>query len=599
MSEIDHHLRRQVNEVQHAVAALDHTLGLVNQQVYDIGNKQQESHDKLLELRDEFRRHVARTERIANLQRAETRVGALQGELEHQFGHHKVVRRTAVGMLQAFDVGLVSEETVREVGEQLMVQTPRYWLAPVLVALAAWAGDDQDLCGRAIEEAFRRSPDRTSLFMALVLRRQGRRASSVRWLRHYLAAQDPAALGRDFAVILEAISHGAFGPAGLELVRDFLDRCRRQLLSDESMQRAQVDRWRHELESLVGTVPAAARFPRLAEVSPQWPQMDTALVRAESHRSVVDKYTAMLAEEIVPNDRLEDAVDDILDRLVAEYDTEELPLRRELARSQAVIAHDGDLEAATRTVDAGSAALESTLDYLTIQTTAALDPAAIGVSRSTQRIAVSACHEWLGTAHAEFTRDYRLVVPSDVEAAFEGTHNPGAQAFQLPRWTGSFTRPLEDLERSLVDHWDRHGKPYIDGFAFNWGKALVLPIAVLSAVLLVFGVCGSIGFGLLAAVLGGGIWALVLYSQSQAAQRRQSEAAELIARARQDSLAQLRGAHAELTDWTSQFKAADGTEAQVRTLIAELASAGQTVSPYERRTVAAAEQGHRADRSMA
>src|SRR5205814_3416103 len=132
------------------------------------------------------------------------------------------VRRSAVGILQAFDVGLISEQTAQTVSEQLMIQAPRYWLAPVLVALAAWSRDEQSLGERAVETAFQRSPAKTSLFMALVLRRQGRYDSAGRWLRHYLAAQDPTALGRDFAVILESIAQGAFGPAGLQLIQEFL-----------------------------------------------------------------------------------------------------------------------------------------------------------------------------------------------------------------------------------------------------------------------------------------------------------------------------------------------------------------------------------------
>jgi hypothetical protein len=583
MGDTDYTLRRQVGELQNMVVQVNQMVGQVSGQVASVGQKAQETDDRLRKLAQDFESFVLHAQRTANVQRAETRIGVLEAQVDHQFGHHKVVRRSAVGVLQGFDTGLVSEETVRAVSEQLMIQNPRYWLAPVLVALGAWAADERELCDRAVQEAFRRSPGRTSLFMALVLRRQGRRESAVRWLRHYLAAQDPNALGRDFAVILECIAQGAFGPAGLELVQERLDAWRDLLLNDEAKQQAQVDRWRAEVESHTGG-PSGNRYPRLAAVSPQWPQMDRVLAAAAAHRPLIDKYSALAAEEISGQDRLEDAVDDILDRLVNEYDDEELPLRRELALNAAVIRHHGDEEASRRDVDADSASLETTLDYLTIQTSSALNPAAIGVSRSTQRIAVASCHEWFARAHAVFTKDYREMLPPNVEAVFESSHNIGATAFKLPRWSGSFTQPMEQLERSLAEHWDRTAQPVIDGMAFDWRRKAILPAVVVVVALVVLTACARVP-GFLIALAAGGVWALVLYNQSQAAAKRQQEARDFFARAKQDSITQLRGAGAELTDWSMAFREADSQEQAVRGLIGDLATAGNAASPFESRVV--------------
>ena len=50
-----------------------------------------------------------------------------------------------------------------------MISTPDYWLAPVLVALAAWINNNRDLAERAIREAVKRDNEHTSLAMALIL----------------------------------------------------------------------------------------------------------------------------------------------------------------------------------------------------------------------------------------------------------------------------------------------------------------------------------------------------------------------------------------------------------------------------------------------
>lgn len=590
MSDVDSYLGRQVAEVNNLVLQLDRNLkqldgkvGGVAQDVVAIGTAQQETRNELLEFRDEFLAFVGEARKTSNIQRAETRIGTIQDQVAHEFGHHKVVRRTAVGILQAFDVGLVSEETVHAVAEELMIQTPRYWLAPALVALSAWSEDNQSLCERAVEEAFRRSASRTSLFFALVLRRQHRQQGAVRWLRHYLNVQDPLSLGRDFAVILESISQGAFGPLGRKVVQETLGRWREVLSNDSAVQAVQVQRWRTEIESFRAPT-AGSDFPQLAAVSPQWRSLAAALSGAEAHQQILDRYRALMSEEITPSDRLEDAVDDILDRLVSEYDNEELPLRRELSYNMAVVSHNGDLAAAQRAAELDSASLEETLDYLTIQTTSALNPSSIGVSRATQRVAVAACHPWFAEAHSGFSASYRAQLPSDVEAVFDTSHSIGAQVFELPRWSGSFTAPMEALEESLDDHWYQHTRPFVDSLGYDVKKAAIVPSIVLTLVFII-AMALDPAFGLIVTALVGGIWAMIFYSRYQAGLKAKASAEEILQKGKQDSLTQLRAAGAELTDWTSRFRRADAVESAVHTMVGSFATAGHGATPFEQRSV--------------
>ncbi|MBK7625519.1 MAG: hypothetical protein IPJ14_23395 [Kineosporiaceae bacterium] len=585
MAELDvSSLNRVLGRIQNQISDLSSEITVVGGHVMHVGQETALTRSELGQLRLDFEQFVAQAERIANIQRAETKIVGLHDEVEHKFGHHKIVRRSAIGVLQQFDTGLVSEDTVRDIGEQLMIQTPRYWLAPVLVALAAWAADNQDLCNRAVEEAFRRSPDKASLFFALVLRRQGRQEAAVRWLRHYLRGLDPTSLGRDFAVILESISQGAFGPAGRELVAETLEGWRAALAHDAEVNDAQVKRWIAECEERTPVVETSA-YPRLAKISPQWPVLRTALSGAQAQRALLDKYGAMASEEIPVNVRLEDAVDDILDRLVQEYDTDELPLRRELAFNRAVIDHGGDLTRAKVTADAESAGLEETLDYLTIQSTSALRPEHIGVSRATQRMAVGACQEWFTEAHNRFTFGYRSALPSDVEAHLDYQHTIASKVFNLPLWKGSFTTQMDQLEQDLGAHWDLHAKPYIDSFAFNWQRAAILPAAV-AGLLFVLLVGASPGAALIVAAIVGGVWGFIIYRRHTKALEAQRQATNTIMQAKQQSVAELRGAGAELTDWSSRYTQADSCEPQTRQLIASLATFAHGRSDFDGRVVA-------------
>jgi hypothetical protein len=579
MADLERTILNEVRDVERLVIRLEQGVGQVGMQVATVSQQAADTRSELQRLTAEFQKYVLDAQKTANVQRAETKIVGVEAQLEHQFGHYKVVRNIAIGVLQDFDNGLVSNDTMRQASEQRVIETPGYWLAPVLVALNAWLSNDPERCSLAIEEANRRSPAKTALFMALTLRRQGREESSLRWLRHYLGALDPSGLGREFAMILESVSQGAFGPAGVALIQERLDEWRDRLLRDEGRRQAQVTRWRAEIDQHPGSS-SAANYPRLAVVSPQWPQMDAALGKAGAHENLIRKYSAMAAEEPTPAERLEDQVDDILDLLVRGYDEEELPLRRQHAEHEAVVRHEGDLAAAKRSLDTDLLALDKRLDYLTIQSESALAPDKLGVSRATQRMAVSSCHEWFAQAHAAYSRDYRAAIPPNVDAVFHGQHNLAGTVFQLPQWVGSFTEPMEKLERSLADHWERAAKPFIDGLAYKWGTNLIAPIAI-SVVLLI---CAfSQPAVLLLLLLVGGGWGLYLWSQSQSAVRRQEEVRNLLAQAKQDSLQQLRGAGAEVVDWSNAFKRADSRETAVRALITDLALAGNTASPYERR----------------
>lgn len=582
MADFGPQLARQMREIESLVVQVSQNVDRVGTEVVAVGTAQQRAHDDLRQLRAEFVAFTEASERRAAVQLAETKIGQLQDKIEHTFGHHKVVRRTATGLLQAFDSGLVSDDTVRTVSEQLMIQTPRYWLAPALVALSAWSADEPALCERAVAEAYRRSPAKTSLLFTLVLRRQQRLDTSARWLAHYLRAQDPAALGRDFAVILEAVALGAFGPAGRAIV-DETRAAWADALADSDTVQMQVSRWRFEVEDL-RELPQDRDFPSLAAISPDWPTLKGALGAAEGHELLLSKYEAIMAEPTPFRDRIEDAMDDILDRLVTEYDNEELPLRRELAYNEAVAERNGDVVAAKAESDAFAAVFEETQDYLTIQTFSALDPSAIGVSKATQKIAIAFCRPWFAEAHDQATRAYRQHLPSDVGVKFDGNHNVGAAVFRLPEWQGRLSTGLPELEKSLSAHWDANSANFIASLGYPVAKKLVVPAVVTVAAAVIGFLINSV-LGLVVTVALAGIYGFVINRDYQKCLKNQQEARRLLATWKDESLRQLRAASAELTDWGSRFQDADQKADDVRTFITSLETATHGATPYERRPV--------------
>ncbi|MFT4298208.1 MAG: hypothetical protein QM597_01005 [Aeromicrobium sp.] len=448
--------------------------GEVGQVRRDIGGVQSDvatTRQELMALRHEFSEFLQRHERQRLVQLAETRLGTLKADLEREYGHYGVVRRTSVGILQAFDIGNVRNKTVHELSEELMIQTPRYWLAPALVALAAWSKDDQELAEKSIEAAFARDSKKTSLFFALVLRRQARLADAARWLRHYFVSLDPRALTREFAVLLEAAAQDGFGPEGRELVLEHLTRWRDILRDEPELVTAQVEKWRHEVETHRGTIDDSM-YSHLAHHSPGWPVVKSVLEAASAHGYVTATYTEVRDATATLSASVADRLDDLLELLVTEFDGEELPLRREVLYQEAIIQHDGDEDRAKQQADLDVAALDEVIDALSLQTHTALTPDLLGVSVSTQQVAVGACKEDFTSAIGQFSRDYRAQWPERVQFVLDGNHSSHAQAFQFGTWTVESDTPPDQAETSLATHWEQVFAAFIESRTFRWSRVI-------------------------------------------------------------------------------------------------------------------------------
>ena len=168
-------------------------------------------YDEIGSLAQEFHEFVNLQQKANRLGQAETRLVKIRQEIEKKYGHYDIVRRTTTGILQADDLGIVKKETISTATEELMISTPGYWLAPCLVALAAWINDQPELAEKAVKEGIRRNDEKTSLFFALICRRANRKNACLKWTQRYLANQDEENLDRNSIVILDAFASGLLG----------------------------------------------------------------------------------------------------------------------------------------------------------------------------------------------------------------------------------------------------------------------------------------------------------------------------------------------------------------------------------------------------
>ncbi|MCL2656541.1 MAG: hypothetical protein FWD62_03795 [Betaproteobacteria bacterium] len=344
----------------------------------------------------------------------------MRQKLETDFGYYAEVRRQATGILQAADVNVVRAETIKAATEGLMLSAPRYWLAPALVALAAWFSDQKDLSRRALTEALRRDDEKTSLFFALIARRAGRANACRTWLDRYFAMQDPKLLDRQSVVLVDALAGGIFGGE----VRLQCTRRIESWIEELSLQAGFIDAQRQQwkdglLIKLPGT-DHAATYSHLKRFSPTWNNLNLSLRQAELHEAILNHFTGIFDGPLTPARNVEVAVDNLLDSLVKNFDDEELPLRREDRLNQLIIEQAGNRQAAESLQALEVKALDEQVSFTQLLTNAAMTPELSHATRATQRYATALSRTWIREAHDDLTTSFRAHVPTNVALLIEG-----------------------------------------------------------------------------------------------------------------------------------------------------------------------------------
>jgi multisubunit Na+/H+ antiporter MnhC subunit len=446
--------------------------------------------DELNDLKKAVSNYVDEYKRIEAVQRAEIKKNTVAAEIDREFGHYRVVRRTSVGTLQALDIGNVTDSTVQQISEELMIQTPKYWLAPAIVAVAAWTRDDKEISEKSVNAAFSRDKAKTALFFALVLRREGRLEAATAWLKVYFTSMDPKSLGREFAVILECITSGAFGAEGIEFVTDKLQEWNALLREDEDEVSKQIAKWQDSIKAKAD-VPDVKQYEDLKILSPDWPKLEAQLISANGLFNFKNEIDALKDKTVVKNTKLVELLDDILERLVREYDVEELPRRREIAALQAVIDSEGREDEGKILNELSQSGLEEKLSLLQIQGVCVFAPETIGVGIGTTKAALGASRDIAREAVSKYSRDYREKAIHQANLVFDEKHSNYAQTYNYVGYRTTTAASEETDRKGVTDAWMATFAIYIESLKFNM-KKMVAPIVIAAIITALFFIGGPV-----------------------------------------------------------------------------------------------------------
>lgn len=338
-----------IRNLGHRVDVLDSHVVSVDAHVSGVESEVSRVRSELAELRQDFQLMMDEQRRASALEQAATELVSVRQEMEKKFGNYSVVRNTMVGILQATDAALVRKATISTVSEELMISTPDYWLAPVLVALAAWINNNRDLAERAIAEAVRRDNEHTSLAMALICRRNHRTSTCYEWLSRYFSTQNAARIDADSMVYIDAYINGIFGPDEKHLCDDYMSRWITQIQSQTpQFEERQSQSWAEYFKGYEQS--GGSKYPALKAVVKEFGYIDKYLGKIGAMEKISESFEGIRGAEVDAR-TLAEQVDSRLMELVNSDDPKERQLREQEEYLLAVKACEGDVAKARSLVD--------------------------------------------------------------------------------------------------------------------------------------------------------------------------------------------------------------------------------------------------------
>lgn len=550
MAEITSINPADLTRIERNLGAIHEDLGVINSGVETVNDNVQVVYDEIGSLAQDFHAFVKAQELSNRLNQAETRLVKIRQELEKKYGHYDVVRRTTTGILQADDLGVVKKETISTATEELMISTPNYWLAPCLVALAAWINNQPELAEKAVREGIKRDDEKTSLFFALICRRAERKDACLKWTQRYLANQNEENLDRKTIIVLDAFASGLLGADSEGVVSRQMSEWLDHLSDKPGFIEQQTKQW-SEAINLKRKPIENNSYTYLKEYSHTWPALQDILEGAMLHAEILSYFTNIFEQE-VSTASIKKQLDDILNTLVTDFDDEELPLRKKEKFEQFVVDFNGDEKRAQQNMNIEQTAFETTKDFTQLLTDAAMKQESSHASASTQKFAIALTKEWIINAYNDIIAQNRMKIPNEIEInvdTFNGKTTDGQNEQEL---ISTFNLMVDQEKNRALAYTQLTG---FERFCLFGGGAI-------AAIGIIMFITGSSFLGIIAVIAGIGM-IINHFSKKKRVEERQQNIIAQFEEKRENGSQIIRAVLAEVVDFRAEFRKKDGESQKV------------------------------------
>lgn len=478
------HLERRVDQVADSTYRIERSLQETNVKVDELRAELGNVNKDLQELRNGFEAFVNENRKAAALQKAATELVRVRQEIEQRFGNYKVVRETMLGVLQATDLALVKKTTISQVTEELMLSTPDYWLAPCLVAVSAWIGNDRDLASRAIAEAVKRDEEKTALAMALICRRNNRTATCYEWLSLYFAKQSAAHFTESNFTYLNAYLNGVFGPDEKHMCDDYVAKWMKEVQSNgEDIEKKQTELWSAYCKDF--TVDLDGQFPQMQSCVTEYDKIMEYVSRINSVDKIAGNFSRMKHIE-VDQQKLKKDIDQTLVTLISRYDEKEEPLRKEEKYLLAVRQFDGDTTAAKAAVLAADRRrTEETIDLIGQMTNVIVKKEETRPSE--KKTAVSFLSSYIKNGFENYITEKKSDFPQQITLQIEGWSGTTTDGSNAAALKVEFAQYMEQRRAEKIEEIHSKNPKKMQTLAIILavlGVVMLVPLTVVGIVLL-------------------------------------------------------------------------------------------------------------------
>ena len=156
----------------------------------------------------------------------------------------------------------------------------------------------------------------------------------------------------------------------------------------------------------------------MKKYSKTWPILQDIMEGAELHNRIFEYFENIFAQE-TQTGTVKEQLDEILTSLVADFDDEELPLRKKERFEQMVADFRGDEQRAKANMAIEETAFETHKDFTQLLTDAAMKPESSHASVSTQKFSLALSKEWISNAYHDVIAENRMKIPNDIDINFD------------------------------------------------------------------------------------------------------------------------------------------------------------------------------------
>ena len=438
-----------LSPVIRAVNQLSGEMGSIAARVEDSNNKIEKIDKEVVDIRSTVNSLTDRFREMMNQQQksfAATEIVRVRQELQSKFGHYEKIRKNTIGILQANDLALVKEETISSSTEELMLSAPGYWLAPALVALAAWISDDPALANRAIAEAIKRDEEKTYLMFALICRRAGRLNASSQWLGRYFELQDPHNMNDTVINMIDAYSNNLFGQSRDAVCEDSIENWMREIKQMPGFMKEQIDQWTAIFDAHLIPI-IDDEYRELSKILQEKEALFNVTARVRNMYSILDMFVSIM-NATEDSGSLSEMIDECLYNLVKNYDKEEAPLKKEEQYYSAVIKCGGDTYRAQRMMDAVALPADHKVNFAEQLSKAAMATGELGASSSFRKTSLRLLEKEavISSSFKKYAQDTVLATPA------EATFQISDWKMKIKQAGSDIVKRVEETEKSFVEH---------------------------------------------------------------------------------------------------------------------------------------------------